>query len=91
MVVEKQRADVCRDVCRKSELEDLAWCWVNLELQSGALGLALAMRLRVDALAKLREAMKLMAGDCERGEKRLYCNENNCRLQLSMAAGRKWD
>jgi hypothetical protein len=73
MVVEKARAEVCRDVEGKREAEDLAWCWVNLELQSGALGLALATRLRVDALAKLREAMKLMSGECERGD--CYCDE----------------
>jgi hypothetical protein len=73
MVVEKARAEVCRDVEGKREAEDLAWCWVNLELQSGALGLALAMRLRVDALAKLREAMKLMSGEYERGN--CYCDE----------------
>jgi hypothetical protein len=63
MVVEKQRAGVCRDVEESKEAEDLAWCWANLELQSGALGLALAMRLRVVARAKLREAMKLMSNE----------------------------
>ena len=73
MVVEKQRADVCLDVEGRREVEDLAWCWVILELQSGALGLALAMRLRVDALAKLREAMKLMSVECGRGD--CYCDE----------------
>lgn len=69
MVVEKQRAEVCRGVEERKEDEDLGWCWANRELQSGAaLGPALATRLRVDARAKLREAMKLMSGGCEGGE-----------------------
>lgn len=60
MVVEKVRAALCRED-ERGEKEDLAWCWAtNLELQSGALGPALAAILRDAARAKLRLAMKLI-------------------------------
>jgi len=74
MVVEKARAEVRGDVDWKEEAEELAcwrW-WANLEEQSGALGLALATRLRVDARAKVREAMKLMSGESDGGERGDY-------------------
>lgn len=60
MVVENVRAAWCRED-ERGEKEDLAWCWAtNLELQSGALGPALATMLRDAARAKLRLAMKLI-------------------------------
>jgi hypothetical protein len=83
MVVENARTEVCREVVRKEEAEreDLADCWAtNLEEQRSG---ALTMLLRAAALAKLRLAMALIAGEIRSLEGKRRKRKRNCTATTS--------